>query len=282
MNLKEAYRNYLSRLQPIYGPIEAAMVTDWVFEYLLQLKKADVVKDPDHKINKLSQQKIDKTLAQLLEHKPIQYVLGEAWFYKMQFKVNKHVLIPRPETEELVKLALSVVGRQSSVVNVLDIGTGSGCISISLKKNIPSANITAIDISIPALNIAKENAATYNADINFIKLDFLDESKWKKLQSFDIIVSNPPYIPIAEKEKLDKNVTEYEPGSALFVPDESPLLFYDKIARFGKTHLNKNGKILVEMHEDFGEATASLFKKHYDQVEIKKDIFGKDRMLIVS
>jgi release factor glutamine methyltransferase len=281
MNLKEAYRNYLSRLQPIYGPIEAAMVTDWVFEYLLQLRKADVVKDPEHKINKPSQQKIDKTLAQLLEHKPIQYVLGEAWFYKMPFKVNKQVLIPRPETEELVKLVLSVVGRQSSVVNVLDIGTGSGCIAVSLKKNIPSANITAIDISTPALNLAKENAATHDVDINFIKFDFLNESKWKKLSSFDIIVSNPPYIPLAEKIKLDKNVTEYEPGSALFVPDESPLLFYDKIARFGKTHLNKNGKILVETHEDFGEATAALFKKHYEQVEIKQDIFGKDRMLVV-
>jgi release factor glutamine methyltransferase len=281
MNLKEAYRNYLSRLQPIYGPIEAAMVTDWVFEYLLQLRKADVVKDPDQKINKPSQQKIDKTLAQLLQHKPIQYVLGEAWFYKMPFKVNKQVLIPRPETEELVKLVLSVVGRQSSVVNVLDIGTGSGCIAVSLKKNIPSANITAIDISTPALNLAKENAATHDVDINFIKFDFLNESKWKKLSSFDIIVSNPPYIPLAEKIKLDKNVTEYEPGTALFVPDESPLLFYDKIARFGKTHLNKNGKILVETHEDFGEATAALFKKHYEQVEIKQDIFGKDRMLVV-
>jgi release factor glutamine methyltransferase len=280
MNLKEAYRNYLSRLQPIYGPIEAAMVTDWVFEYLLQLKKADVVKDPDQKINKLSQQKIDKALAQLLEYKPIQYVLGEAWFYKMPFKVNKQVLIPRPETEELVKL--TVDSCQLTDVSILEIGTGSGCIAISLKKNIPAANITAIDISTPALNIAKENAATHNADINFIKLDFLDESKWKKLPSFDIIVSNPPYIPLAEKEKLDKNVTEYEPGNALFVPDESPLLFYDKIACFGKTHLNKNGKILVEMHEDFGKETAALFKKHYQQVEIKQDIFGKDRMLIVS
>jgi release factor glutamine methyltransferase len=280
MNLKEAYRNYLSRLQPIYGPIEAAMVTDWVFEYLLQLKKADVVKDPDRKINKLSQQKIDKGLAQLLQHKPIQYVLGEAWFYKMQFKVNKQVLIPRPETEELVKL--TVDNCSSTDGSILDIGTGSGCIAISLKKNIPSAIVTAIDISTPALNLAKENAATHNADINFIKLDFLNESKWKKLPSFDIIVSNPPYIPLAEKEKLDKNVTEYEPGTALFVPDESPLLFYDKIARFGKTHLNKNGKILVEMHEDFGKATAALFKKHYEQVEIKQDIFGKDRMLIVS
>jgi len=280
MNLKEAYRNYLSRLQPIYGPIEAAMVTDWVFEYLLQLKKADVVKDPDRKVNKLSQQKIDKALAQLLQHKPIQYVLGEAWFYKMQFKVNKHVLIPRPETEELVKL--TVDSCPLTGVSILDIGTGSGCIAISLKKNISSADVTAIEISTAALNIAKKNATTYNADINFIRLDFLDETKWKKLPAFDIIASNPPYIPIAEKIKLDKNVTEYEPGSALFVPDESPLLFYDKIARFGKTHLNENGKILVEMHEDFGKETAALFKKHYQRVEIKKDIFGKDRMLIVS
>jgi len=282
MNLREAYRNYLSRLQPIYGPIEAGMVTDWVFEYLLQLKKADVVKDPDQKINKLSQQKIDKALAQLLEHKPIQYVLGEAWFYKMQFKVNKQVLIPRPETEELVEWIITDYKLQIADFSILDIGTGSGCIAVSLKKNIPSANITAVDISTPALNIAKENAATHNADINFIKLDFLDESKWSKLPSFDIIVSNPPYIPIAEKIKLDKNVTEYEPGTALFVPDESPLLFYDKIARFGKTHLNKKGKIFVEIHEDFGAATAGLFNKFYKKVTIKKDIFGKERMLMVT
>jgi release factor glutamine methyltransferase len=282
MNLKEAYRNYLSQLQPIYGPIEAAMVTDWTFEYLLQLKKADVVRDPDQKINKSSQQKIDKALSQLLQHKPIQYVLGEAWFYKMPFKVNKQVLIPRPETEELVDLVINNCQLKNVNCQLLDIGTGSGCIAISLKKNTPAANITAIDISTPALNIAKENAATHGTDINFIKLDFLDESKWKKLPSFDIIVSNPPYIPVAEKSKLDKNVTEYEPGTALFVPDESPLLFYEKIARFGKTHLNKNGKIYVEIHEDFGTATAELFSKLYKKVIIQKDIFGKERMLMIA
>jgi release factor glutamine methyltransferase len=280
MNLKEAYRNYLSQLQPIYGPIEAAMVTDWVFEHLLQIKKADVVKDPDKKMTEPSHKKIDKALSELLQHKPIQYVLREAWFYKMQFKVNKQVLIPRPETEELVKLTIDSC--RLTDVGILDIGTGSGCIAVALKKNIPAANVTAIDISTPALNIAKENASIHTADITFIKLDFLDESKWKKLPLFDIIISNPPYIPVAEKIKLDKNVTEYEPGTALFVPDESPLLFYDKIARFGKTHLNKKGKILVEIHEDFGKATATLFKEFYQQVEIKKDIFGKDRMLIVS
>jgi release factor glutamine methyltransferase len=277
MNMKETYRNFLSQLQDIYSPIEAGIITDWTFEHLLQIKKADVIKDPDQKMNKPSQQKIGKALSQLVQHKPIQYVLGEAWFYNMRLKVNEHVLIPRPETEELVKL--TVDSCQLTDVSILDVGTGSGCIAIALKKNIPSSNITAIDINTATLNVAKENAVANNADINFTKLDFLDESKWKKLPSFDIIVSNPPYIPVGEKIKLDKNVTEYEPATALFVPDESPLLFYEKIACFGKTHLNKNGKIFVEIHEDFGEATASLFKSFYQQVEIKKDIFGKDRML---
>ena len=162
----------------------------------------------------------------------------------------------------------------------MDIGTGSGCIAIAVKKNIPAAMITAIDVSEGALLVAKENATTQQTDIGFLQVDFLDEAQWNTLPKFDIIISNPPYIPINEKEKLDINVTAFEPHQALFVPDNSPLLFYEKIATFGKTHLSRGGKIFMETHEDYAKETASLFKQHYKEVTIQKDIFDKERMVI--
>jgi release factor glutamine methyltransferase len=216
----------------------------------------------------------------LLQHKPIQYVLGETWFYNMKLKINEHVLIPRPETEELVQLLLN----ESSygTVKVLDIGTGSGCIAVAVKKNMPDAIVTAIDVSDDALLVAKENAANQNTEIQFLQVDFLDEKQWTTLPKFDIIISNPPYIPVNEKEQLDINVTAFEPHQALFVPDNSPLLFYKKIAEFASTHLNPSGKIFMETHEDFASQTASLFLQDYKQVTVKKDIFGKERMVVAG
>jgi release factor glutamine methyltransferase len=294
MLVKEMYRNFLVQLQSIYSLGEATTIADWAFEQTAHIKKIDIVKNPFTQIDKTVQQKLQQQLAQLLTQKPIQYVLGQAWFYNLLFTVNEYTLIPRPETEELVELILStekmtkfddknkISFNTNSIANIsiLDIGTGSGCIPIVLKKHLPLSNITSIDVSNEALLIAKKNAETHSTAINFIHSDFLNEAAWKALGMFDVIVSNPPYIPINEKEKLDKNVTQFEPHTALFVPNEKPLLFYEKIALFAKEHLNYNGKVYVETHEDFAKDVAATFQKQCSHIQVVKDIFGKERMVI--
>jgi len=282
MTLKEAYRNFLLQVQAIYSLSEATVITDWIFESVINIKKSDLIKNTTLSITKTAHLEITKRLREVLQHKPIQYVLGESWFYSIKLKVNEHVLIPRPETEELVQWIISVASHQPPAISILDIGTGSGCISIALKKHLHAASVTAIDISKDALALAKENATIQKTQIQFLQIDFLDETNWNALPMFDIIVSNPPYIPKNEKDKLDKNVIEYEPHSALFVPDNEPLLFYEKIAAFGKEHLNYNGKIFVETHENYAEKSATLFKENiYRYVDLKKDMFGKERMIMI-
>jgi release factor glutamine methyltransferase len=281
MVLKEFYRFFLQQVQGIYSMNEAAIITDWVFEKTASLKRMDILLHPEQLIDNDHLQKLQSCLEQLLQHMPVQYVLGEAWFCKMKFKVNDQVLIPRPETEELVQLIANNDYRitKELPLQIVDIGTGSGCIAIALKKQMPASTITAIDISPGALDIAKENAANNNTAVHFLQQDFLHQHNWNSLPAYDIVVSNPPYIPINEKEKMDKNVVVYEPTTALFVPDNEPLLFYKKIAAFGKGHLNKNGKIFVEVHEGYAKETANYFLLQYNTVEIKKDIFGKERIV---
>ncbi|MBC7889431.1 MAG: peptide chain release factor N(5)-glutamine methyltransferase [Ferruginibacter sp.] len=301
MTIKEIYRGYLEKLQLIYSKNEAAVITDWVFESIAGLQRADIIKNPGQIVVPSGLMQLDNCIEALLQHKPVQYVLGEAWFYKMKLMVNEQVLIPRPETEELVQLLLNDLqkgtGNQQSAKSnaglltgtkitnasgpllALDIGTGSGCIAIAIKKHLPDTIMYAIDISTEALSVAKENAISQQVDIRFLEIDFLDDAGWQHLPVFDVIISNPPYIPLNEKEKLDKNVADFEPPTALFVPDNTPLLFYEKIADFGKKHLKCYGKIYVEIHEDFAKETMQVFEQFYT-VEIKKDIPGKERMLI--
>lgn len=280
--IKELYRNFLLQLQKIYSLDEATNITDWVFEKTASLKRTDIIKNPNKVITPVADQLIQGKLQELLTHKPVQYVLGEAWFYHMKLKVNEDVLIPRPETEELVEQLIK--DRKSRLTDpaILDIGTGSGCIPIAIKKYLPAAIISGMDISEKAIALAKENAVLHNAHINFFHLDFLNEKNWCSLPMFDIIISNPPYIPLKEKEKLDKNVTSFEPHLALFVPDKSPLIFYEKIAAFGKTNLLPKGMIYLETHEDRAKEVANLFMKDYQTVMIKKDTYGKERMVLVS
>ena len=283
MTIKEQYRFFLQQLQIIYNLNEATVITDWVFESLAAITRFDVIKNPDQYLSAVNSEQLNNALTALLLHKPVQYVLSEAWFYNMKLKVNEHVLIPRPETEELVQLLLNeVMEIKNTIPAILDIGTGSGCIAIAINKNIPSANVTAIDVSGQALKIAEENAANQQTAIQFLEVDFLDETQWIALPIFDFIISNPPYIPINQKDKLDRNVTAFEPHQALFVPDNSPLLFYEKIAAFGKTHLKTNGKVFMEIHEDYAKETAALFLQFYKEVIVKKDIFGKQRMVVAA
>ena len=296
MTNKEIYKSYLQQLQHLYSSNEAATITDWVFQKIAGLQRADIIKNPADLIDPETADKLDNCLLALLQHKPVQYVLGEAWFYKMKLKVNDQVLIPRPETEELVQLVTkewqkredkkeiaqaNVRTENLTRLSMIDIGTGSGCIAIAIKKNLPESTMLAIDVSEGTLSVAKENANDHETIIEFKQINFLDESSWDALPVFDVIISNPPYIPINEKEKLDKNVTDFEPHTALFVPNNNPFLFYEKIAAFGKKHLTANGKIYVEIHEDFAKETSQCFEKNYT-VEIRKDIFEKERMLIIT
>ncbi|MEJ7588251.1 MAG: peptide chain release factor N(5)-glutamine methyltransferase [Ferruginibacter sp.] len=288
---REIYREYLQQLQVIYNPGEATVITNLVFESIAGLQRANIIKLPQQLVDPFILEHLIESLSELIQHKPVQYVLGEAWFYKMKLSVNNQVLIPRPETEELVKLiiddhlpavnqnALTATSQMSpgKQLTILDIGTGSGCIAIALKKNLP-VTMTAIDISKEALLVAGNNAKDLAVEITFLHVDFLAEADWHKLPVFDVIVSNPPYIPLDEKSKLDKNVIAFEPHAALFVPKKNPLLFYEKIAAFGKKHLHEHGKVYVEINEKFAGASKEIFKR-YDRVTIKQDIFGKDRFL---
>ena len=282
MTIKELYRNFLLQLQKIYSLSEATTITNWVFEKAVSLKRSDIIKNPGKIITPVADASIQNILQQLLQHKPVQYVLGEAWFYHMKLKVNEHVLIPRPETEELVEQLIKDRKSKLTDPKILDIGTGSGCIPVAIKKNLPASLVTAIDISESAIALAAENAVLHNTHINFKQLDFLNEKNWDTLPLFDIIISNPPYIPLNEKDKLGKNVSLYEPHVALFVPNKTPLIFYEKIAAFGTSNLKPSGKIYLETHEDYAEKVAALFRKDYETVTVKKDMQGKERMIFVT
>ena len=282
MNTKELYRNFLVQLQKVYELGEATVITDWVFDNIANIKKTDLIKNPMQQVPAPVVKKIAEKLEQLLLHQPVQYVLGQTTFYNLPFQVNDKVLIPRPETEELTNLVINSWRFETKQVSVIDIGTGSGCIAITIKKHLPSTKVIALDVSYDALEIAHKNSITNKTNVQFSLFDFLDESRWPELMLFDVIISNPPYIPVAEKEKMEKHVVDFEPHGALFVPDNNPLIFYEKIAKFGRSHLNYNGKVYLETHEDYAKDVAALFEPTYNQVMIKKDLFGKERMVIAS
>jgi release factor glutamine methyltransferase len=283
MTVTEAQQQTLLQLKMLYNEREAANITEWVMEHVTGKKRIDRLIYKQAALETTQVQKLENFLQQLASHKPIQYVLQEAWFYGMRFFVNENVLIPRPETEELVYW----VGEESKKLTIksqklLEIGTGSGCISIVLKKELPGLLITSIDVSSGALEVAKKNAVTQEAEINFLVIDFLDEENWKRLPVFDIIVSNPPYIKQSEQSAMSSHVTGFEPSIALFVPDEDALLFYRNIASFAKTHLAQQGLVFLEINEALGKEVVELYEKEGYAVELKKDMQGKDRMLKVS
>lgn len=281
MTIAQAYFDFTEKLKTIYEDREAENIADWVFENVTGLKRWERRENKNGELKDFDLKRVEKYLEELLEHKPVQYVLNEAWFYKMKFFVNENVLIPRPETEELIEWIVNDFKKEkiSKPIKIIDIGTGSGCIAIALKKESANSNITAIDVSENALFVAKRNAEDLDTEINFLQIDFLNENARKQLQFYDTIVSNPPYIPISEKEILSKNVTDFEPGIALFVENHDPYIFYKKIAEFSKTHLKQNGKIYVEVHEEYAKEVKSIFENEGYFAEIKKDIYGKERMV---
>lgn len=281
MTVVEAFRKLTDTLQNLYGRRESENIADLVIEKITGLRRMERALKKKAEITTQQKIVIDQYAAELLQHKPVQYVLQEAWFYGLRFVVNEHVLIPRPETEELVdwiiKDAKSLPSPSSAI---LDIGTGSGCIPVALKKVLNTSVITAIDISSQALNVAKKNADSNNVNIDFLLVDALNEEQLNMLPVFDIIVSNPPYIPVTDKTEMRENVLNYEPHTALFVPDEDPLLFYKAISKFAVSHLSAEGKIYAEIHESMAEAVKNIFvHAGFADCMIKKDMQGKDRMI---
>lgn len=279
MTIQEASMKISRDLQTIYDEGESNAISDLVIEYITGSRKTDRIFQREKMLTPDQEKQLQAYTARLLQHEPVQYVLNESWFCGLKLYVDKNVLIPRPETEEMVEWVISNCKFPVNALSILDIGSGSGCISLALKRKLRRSQIWSCDASPAALEVAKRNATNLNIDVNFLLIDFLDEIKTKSLPSFDIIISNPPYIPEKDKQDMQPNVLNYEPHTALFVPDNDALIFYKAIALFGKEHLNAGGNIYVEMHGELARAVEELFIAQGYSTVIKKDMQGKERML---
>ena len=272
------FKNLVDELSSLYSKEEAASIARMVFKEKLGIRRTDIAIEPELQIAQNDEEKIKRISRKLMQGFPVQQVLGFADFYGIRLKVNKFTLIPRPETEELVQWIMEENSHQKDL-NILDIGTGSGCIAIALAKGLHNSHVQAVDISAGALKIASFNAKMNDISIEFKRTDILQKSNRDNLGKFDIIVSNPPYVTEKEMIFMHTNVLDHEPHSALFVPDGDPLLFYNAISEFGLKHLNTGGKIYFEINEAYGSEIKELLEyKGFNNVCIRKDLNGKDRM----
>ena len=281
--VRDIRKYYCEQLCSIYGKDEASAMILILLEHYFKITRVKMAMEPDLRLSESEMLTFHFAVKDLLKNKPIQYIIGETEFCDLKFKVNENVLIPRPETSELV---MNIVNRQKTKdkrqLSILDIGTGSGCIAISLAKNIPGSKVYALDISEKALEVAKTNAFNNNVDITFIHDDILSLNN-KIETKFDIIVSNPPYVRELEKAEMRDNVLNWEPHNALFVSDNDPLIFYRNILEFAKTNLNQDGEIWFEINEYLGKEMTVLCKEYgFSDVEIFKDFRGKERIVKVN
>ena len=266
-----------SELQGLYPDTEIRSFTKLLISKLTGFSNTEIILNKNTIFSAEQRKILDSFIEKLKIHMPIQYILGKTEFYGLEFIVNQSVLIPRPETEELVEWILNSV-HDNSNLKLLDIGTGSGCIAIGLKNNLTQSLVTAFDISEEALLIAQKNAELNNLKINFEQVDILKNLNLN--EKWDVIVSNPPYIPENEKIEISQNVLDFEPHLALFVPEIDPLVFYKKIADFGKAHLNENGSLFFEIHYTKANQIIELLKSlGYFEIELRKDIYKNDRMI---
>lgn len=293
MNLKELKQVFVNSISELYPSEEVQSFFNLLSEKHLGMSRIEMALQPNKAISEENILKFKNAIQRLKNFEPIQYILGETEFFGMPFKVDKNVLIPRPETEELVAWVLECVSNATDIersrngttgmFEILDIGTGSGCIPIALASKLPEAKITAVDISKGALEVAKQNALFNKVVINFLEVDILNNMAWNlefKNLEFDYIISNPPYIRELEKEQLEPNVLNHEPATALFVKDEDPLLFYRKIAKFSQQYLKENGTLFFEINEYLSKDVCKMLTiEEFKKIEVKKDIFGKDRMV---
>lgn len=280
MKLKDIQNTFHRALDSMYGKEEVDSFFFMLIESYYGVSRIQLAMDPDYAID--GSEKILNALELLKQQKPIQYIIGETEFYGLPIKVNDHVLIPRPETEELVAWVLKK-NDGNNPINILDIGTGSGCIAISLAKNLPNAKVYALDVSAEALKIAKQNADLNDVNVEFIEADILTAGHTELVSvshKFNIIVSNPPYIRAQEKELMKANVIDNEPHLALFVKDKNPLLFYEAITQFASNNLTNEGQLFFEINEYLGNDMIELLNDNdFRNIELKQDIFRKDRMI---
>ena len=289
MNINK-FRDYFNKtLKKLYPTSEIDTFLFLILEEYLNFKRIDVVLKSNFEISPEDLTLLKSSTKLLEQEVPIQYILGKTEFYGFPFILNEHVLIPRPETEELVTSVLNKISKleplhpieKEKKLKILDIGTGSGCIPISLKRSLPFAEITAIDIANEALIIAQKNASLNKVNINFIQQNILKTTGLDDI--YDIIISNPPYVRVSEKIEIKNNVLKNEPHLALFVEDNNPLIFYSKITELAKSHLTKNGTLFFEINQYLGKETVELIKlKGFNKIQLKKDIFGHDRIIIAS
>ena len=290
MTIKQYRAHFNESLKHLYPTSEIDSFFFIISEEYMGFKRIDIVLKSDFLIDKKSLNLMQIATKQLEQEIPIQYIIGKTEFFGLPFNINKEVLIPRPETEELVEQVLKEVSltkicktttdetTNEKQLKILDIGTGSGCIAISLKKQLPSSKTSAMDVSDEALRIAKKNAVLNKVDINFIHQDILKTNNLDKL--YDVIVSNPPYVRELEKKEMKNNVLNNEPHLALFVDNKNPLLFYNKIAELAKKFLTKNGQLHFEINQYLGKETIKLLaEKGFKNIQLKKDIFGNDRII---
>ena len=284
MLLKEIKNIFHNELDSLYPEEEVVSFFYMLIEHYLKLERFVLAMEPDLVISKSNESPLFEALSRLKLQEPIQHIIGKAHFMDMDFKVNRNVLIPRPETEELVRWIIQELGIQKSGIRILDIGTGSGCIAISLAKHFSKAKVYAVDISQKALDTAKENASLNVVNITFLKEDIFELDSLvgsHDLDSeFDVIVSNPPYVRELEKKEMHVNVLEHEPSQALFVSDENPLKFYKRIIDFAAKNLTRGGLVFFEINQYLGKETQQLLKDHnFSEIELRKDMFGNDRIL---
>lgn len=280
MRLKEIQNTFQKELDLVYRKEDIDSFFFMLLDSLYNVSRLQLAMEPNFKIE--NGDAIFNALKALKQEQPIQYIIGKTEFYGLPFVVNKDVLIPRPETEELVDWVVNSVTsiEVEKPLNILDIGTGSGCIAISLAKSIPNAKIYAVDISEKAIQVAKRNAKLNDVEVDFFEADILSMKPNHPSLMFDIIVSNPPYVRVKEKKQMRNNVLNNEPHLALFVKDENPLLFYNAISDLAINKLNKKGLLFFEINEYLGNDTIQLLKeKQFKNIELKQDIFKKDRMI---
>ncbi|AYL95466.1 peptide chain release factor N(5)-glutamine methyltransferase [Mucilaginibacter celer] len=290
MKIKDVFEDYRKQINDVYDANENEAITLLAIAEITGMSNASIKAFPDRILSEEQVERAKSVLAELKTGKPIQYIFGITEFYGLPFKVNPYVLIPRPETEELVEWIISSVGSWQLAVGsnqaqktILDIGTGSGCIAISLKKNLSEADVSAIDISKGALETAKSNAELNKVVVNFIEADILNVESEIEIPKFDIIVSNPPYVTLEDKKQMHTNVTDFEPYTALFVPEDDPLLFYRAIADFALGNLNPGGQLFFEINESLGKETVQLLAdKGFKNIELRKDMSGRDRMIFAG
>ena len=273
-DLKPIFRG---KLEEIYDPEEAENLVNILIEHHLGMTRMSQVLKPDFRLSESELLNFHFDMKRLLKSEPIQYVLGVTEFYGMKFQVNTDVLIPRPETEELVHL---IIHENFENKRILDIGTGSGCIAIALQKNLRNCHVAGLDVSKRALETARKNAHNNDAKVEFIESDIRETGQMEQLGEFDVIVSNPPYVTHQDKSLMNKNVLEWEPSDALFAPEEYPLYFYDKILEFTNKHLSEKGQIFLEINESYGQQLKKLIESYsFSQISIHQDFRGKDRFI---